>query len=204
MSTRSIRPRTEAAQGGSAGLQARLLVLAGDEALVRPGRLERGDEPLLGHHVAAGVAAMELLDGQVERRAVDDGVVRGDRDAHDMDVAVLERAGQVGVDLVEGKDEGLRRVDHGGGRRPLRGGRLEGGEPLDGAGRARGRRRPGREVERLEDEGRDTPRPFAAVVQRVGEEKLVAGPGHPHVEEPPLLLHMGVAAGEDAGPTGPG
>ena len=225
-STRSIRPRTrspsrvnansrstyagttgarrellgpEAAQGRATGLEARLLVLAGDEALVRPGRLEGRDERLLGHHVAAGVAAVELGDGQVERGAVDDRVVRRDRDPHHVDVAVLERAGQVGVDLVEGEDERLGRVARS--RQAagdLRRGRLEGGEPLDGAGGAGRRRRAGRQVERLEDERRDAPGPLAAVVQGVGQHELVAGPRHADVEEPPLLLHVGVAAGEDA------
>ena len=50
---------------------------------------------------------MEELDGLVQRRAVDDRVVRGERHPQDVGVLVLERAGQVVVDLVEAERQRL-------------------------------------------------------------------------------------------------
>ena len=183
----------EAAQGGPAGRQARFLVLPSEKPLVRPGAIERGEQLVLGHQVAARLAAVELLHGLVQRRAVDDRVVRRDRHAQDVDVLVLERAGQVVVHLVEAErerplDRLAARLDR------LRLG-LERGQPLQrsvgrGLGRSPGRRR-GRQVQRLQHELRDAPRPPAAVVRGVGQDQLVAGPGHAHVEEPPLLLERG-------------
>jgi hypothetical protein len=53
----------------------------------------------------ARLQAMELLNGLVQRRAVDDRVVRRDRHPQDVDVLVLERTGQVVVHLVEAQRE---------------------------------------------------------------------------------------------------
>ena len=97
----------EPAQGGATGLEASLLVLAADEALVRPRDLEDLDQLGLRHHVPAGVAVMEDLDGLVERRAIDHRVVRRQRHPQDVRVLVLERAGQVVVDLVEAQRQRL-------------------------------------------------------------------------------------------------
>ena len=109
--------RPEPAQRGPPGRQARLLVLAGQEALVGPGPLEGREQLLLGHDVAARLAAVELLHGLVERGAVDDGVVGRDRHAQDVDVLVLERAGQVVVHLVEAQRRAAPRPARGRARR---------------------------------------------------------------------------------------
>ena len=146
---------------------------------------------------------MEVGDRHVQGRAVDERVVRRGRHAHHVGVAVLERAGEVGVDLVEGEHERLAGVAGiGPGIRVAcvapGGGRLQDGETLEGARDARRRRRPGGQVERLEDERRDAPGPLPTVVEGMGQHEHVAGAGHPDVEEAPLLLHVSVAAGEDA------
>jgi hypothetical protein len=52
---------------------------------------------------------MEFLDGLVEGGAVDDGVMRRQRDAEDVGVAVLSRAGQVVIDGIEAQVERLVR-----------------------------------------------------------------------------------------------
>ena len=183
----------EPAERGSAGGQTRLLVVAAHEALVRPGRLEDLVELRLAHDVALGVAVVEQLDGLVERRAVDDRVVRGERHAQHVRVLVLERTGQVVVDLVEAQRQRLG--DRTVGRDRVRDRRLERRQPLDRRARARaGTRDAGgdRQVERLEDERRDAPRPRAAVVRGVRQDELVACPGHRHVAQPPLLAERGL------------
>ena len=134
------------------------------------------------------MAMMEELDGLVERRAVDDRVVRRQRHPEHVRVLVLERAGQVIVDLVEAQRQRL--LDRAAQRpRRLRG-PGEGREPVQRRRLPRsGTRRPGRrrQVERLQHERRHAPRPGAAVVGRVRQDQLVAGTGHGHVEQPPLL-----------------
>ena len=50
-----------------------------------------------------------------------------------------------------------------------------------------------RQVHRLEDERRDASRPGAAVVAGVGEDQLVARPGHGDVEQAPLLRQVRIA-----------
>ena len=112
------------------------------------------------------------------------------REWHPQDVGVLEleRAGEVVVDLVEAERERLvdrAAYDLGTGR-----GRLERGQALLGrrggrAGAGHARRRG--QVEGLEHERRDAPGPGAAVVGRVREDQLVAGPGHRHVAQAALL-----------------
>ena len=63
---------------------------------------------VLAHHVAAGVALVELRDGRVERGAVDDRVVGRERDPQHVRELVLERAGQVVVDGVEARASAAR------------------------------------------------------------------------------------------------
>ena len=134
----------------------------------------------LGHDVAPGVALVELLDRLVERGAVDERVVRRERHAQDVGVLVLERAGQVVVDLVEAQRQRLLdRARRGppaagcGARRP-RAARAARRRRRAGAGHARR----DRQVQRLEHERRDAPGPRAAVVRGVGQDQLVPGPGH--------------------------
>ena len=119
---------------GAGGRQPRLLVLAAHEPLVRPGRVEHLVELRLGHHVPAGVPVVEELDDLVHGRAVHERVVRGGRDPQHVGVLVLERAGQVGVDLAEAEAERLvdratlgldRRVDRRERREPLLGRRRD-------------------------------------------------------------------------------
>ena len=47
------------------------------------------------------------------------------------------------------------------------------------------------------DERRDAPRPAARRFRGVAEDELVAGAGHRHVEQAPLLLEVAVALGQD-------
>ena len=152
--------------------------------------LERVHELLLAHHVAASLAPMELLDGPMERRAVDHRVVR--RHGHPDDVAelVLHRAGQVVVDPRERQDERLARGTPGRRLRDRRriADRLDPVEGRDRPDRRLDDRR--RQVEGLEHERRDAPGGRAAVVRGVGQDQLVAGPGHRDVEEAPLLAEL--------------
>ena len=161
----------EAAQGGPSGGQPRLLVVAAHEPLVRPGRIEHLVELGLAHDVAAGVPVVEQLDGLVERGAVDDRVVRRERDTQDVGVLVLERAGQVVVDLVEAQRQRL-------GDRTVRGATGRGraasnvGQALErrrGARSGAGHAGSGRQVERLEHERRDPPGAGPAVVRGVAD-----------------------------------
>ena len=129
----------------------------------------------------------------MERRAVDHRVMRRDREPDDVSELVLEGAAQVRVDGGERQGERLVR------RRALaartgRGGRSLGGlDPVDRGGGPDGRRDRNRgQVERLQDEGRKSADPDAAVVDRVGQDQLVAGAGHRHVEQPPLLAQLNV------------
>ena len=164
----------EAAKRRAAGRQARLLVLAGEEALVGPGRLERGDQLGLAHHHAARVALVELLDREVERGPVDDRVVRRRRHAQDVGVLVPERAGQVVVDRVERRASAARpRVAGTAGAgsvrsRPASASSGDAARAPAPAAAATG------QVERLEDERRHPPSPPPAVVGGVGQHQLVA------------------------------
>ena len=158
----------EPAQRPSTGSQAGLLVVAAHEALVRPGQFEHLVELRFAHHMALRVPVMEELDRLVERPAIDDRVVRRQRHAQDVGVLVLERTGQVVVDLVEAQRQRLadRPVRRGGGRR----GGIERGQTLQRcvAPRARaGGAGAGGQVEGLEHERRDPPRPSPAVVCRM-------------------------------------
>ena len=143
---RSCSSRNRRSAARAAG-QARLLVLATDEPLVRPGRVEDLVELRLRHHVAAGVAVVEELDDLVHRRAVDERVMRRGRDPQDVGVLVLARAGQVRVDLAEAQAERLvdraalgldRGIDGREGRQPLLGGRRR-STPAPGVTAAAGR-----------------------------------------------------------------
>ena len=169
-------------------------MIARQEPLVAPGRSERLDQLLLAHHVAAGLAPMELLDGPVERRAVDHRVVGRHGHPHDMAELVLHRAGQVVVDPGERQDERLA------GRTPRQ--RLRDGrwipDRLDPVKRRDGTDRwldhCGRQIESLEDEWRDAPGGRAAVVRRVGQDQLVARPRHRDVmSEEELMSSLGAA-----------
>ena len=163
----------------------------------------------LGHDVAPGMAVVEQLDGLVQRRAVDDRVVRRQRHAQDVGVLVLERTGQVVVDLVEAQRQ---RLVIG----PVRGGRCSPSSASNAASRSTGVLTPragagdaggGRQVERLQHERRDASRAGAAVVRGVRQDQLVAGPGHRHVAEAPLLgerrLGRRAARRDRARPAGP-
>ena len=164
-------------------------MFAAHEPLVRPGGLEDLVELRLAHDVPAAVPLMEHLDGLVERRPVDDRVVRGKRYPQHVGVLVLERAGQVVVDLVEA--QGQRLLD-----RPARclrpGGAPPRTPPAGRAGSAGATPAPGTaavpgQVEGLEHERRDPPDARPAVVGRVRQDQLVARPGHRDVAEPALL-----------------
>ena len=107
-----------------------------------------------------------------------------------MGVLVLERAGQVVVDLVEAQRQRLGRSGRPGDVRAGRAIASNAARRSAGVGAARpgardaGRRR---QVEGLEHERRDAARPGSAVVRGVREDQLVAGAGHRHVEQPSLL-----------------
>ena len=178
----------EAMQGLAAGLEARLLVLAAHEALVRPGRIEDLVELGLGHDMAPRVPVVEHLDSLVQRRAVDDRVMRGERHPQHVRVLELQRTREVVVDLVEAERE--RFVDRTTRHRGAGSGRLERGQTL--LGRRRGRARAGHarrrgQVQGLEHERGHTTRPGPAVVGGVREDELVPGPGHRHVAQASLL-----------------
>jgi hypothetical protein len=129
----------EPAQRRPARGQPRLLVVAAHESLVRPGRLEGPLELGLAHDGPAGVAVVEELDGLVQGRAVDERVVWRERHPQHVAVLVLERAGQVVVDLgvaerqrlgdrtVRHRHLGLRRCVEG--REPVGGRRDPGAAP---------------------------------------------------------------------------
>ena len=93
------------------------LVFARQEALVGPGGLERRDEFRLSHDLSTCVATVEFLDHRMQCRPVDERVVGRHRDAQDVAVAVLGRAGQVCIDRSEAEHEGLgdRSASHLGG-----------------------------------------------------------------------------------------
>src|SRR5205814_6963369 len=74
----------EASQGRAPRFESGVLVLAGQEALARPGRFEGREEGLVGHHLAARMASVELLHRPVQRGAVHDRVMGGERDAQDV------------------------------------------------------------------------------------------------------------------------
>ena len=131
---------------------------------------------------------VEELDGLVQRRSIDEGVVRRDRDPQHVRVLVPERAGQIGVDLAEAQHQRLvagsafrhdRRVDP-----------REAGQALLRRRRHDpGPRRPGRhrQVQRLQHERRDPPSACAPVVGGMRQDQLVACPGHRDVAEAALL-----------------
>ena len=115
----------EAAERLAARLVARLLVVAADEPLVRPRRVEDLVELRLAHDVPARMPLVEELDRAVQRGPVDERVVRRHRDAEHVRVLVFARAGQVVVDLVEAQrqrlgDRPARRIRHGDRRRRRR------------------------------------------------------------------------------------
>ena len=120
----------EAVQRRPPGGQAGLLVLAGEEPLVPPGRHEGLEQRLLGHHVAAGVALVELGDGSMESGPVDDRVMGRQRHPQQVRELVLEGTGQVVVDGVEREHQRLPVPSTG--RRRRHGGLLEAGHPLQG------------------------------------------------------------------------
>src|SRR4029450_4607688 len=95
----------EAGERGHPGALALLLVLAGEEALVRPGVVEGGQEVLERAEIAGGAAAQVELHRLVQRAAVDHRVMLPERDAQDVDVLVLERARLVVVDLAMAERE---------------------------------------------------------------------------------------------------
>ena len=135
------------------------------------------------------VAAHRLVHGV----AVDHRVVREQRHAQHVQVAVLERAGLVVVDLPVGQAQQLVLGD----RRLDRGLRLRGRcLAREGFERRRAARdRPGRrQVERLDHEARQLARARRAVVGRRGQHQLVHRPRHRHVEEPALLEHVAAHA----------
>ncbi len=110
---------------------------------------------------------------------------------------VLERAGEVVVDRVERQRERLAVAGRAGRPATPRGAR----SPRSARAASRPAPAPGRagghgQVQRLEHERRDPPRPLAAVVRGVGQQQLVPGPGHAHVEQPALLLELVVALGQ--------
>ena len=113
-----------------------------------------------------------------------------------MDVAVLQGARLVVVDLAVGEAQHLvvgDRADRG-----RAGARARGDDDArasSGLARARDRSRR-RQVEGLDHEARDLARAAGAVVGGRGQDQLVLGPGHGHVEEPPLLVDVAVAAGQ--------
>ena len=191
--------RPEPTERLAPGGEARVLVVAQQESLPYvQAASKRGFELGLGHHVAASVAPVELLDDLVERRAVDHRVVR--RDGHPDDVAELkpQRASRYTSipenDRTSGSPDGPRSVGPAGRRhrrprRPPRSGRSR--SRRDGRGVDRGRRK----IERLEDEGREPAHPDPAVVDRVGEDELVPRPGHRDVEEAPLLAQLDLVVG---------
>src|SRR5664280_3183375 len=104
---------------------------------------------------------MELLDRLVQRRAVDNRVVRRNRNPQYMDVLVLQRTGQVVVHLVEAQRERpLNRFVVGLARPNCLGLRLKGGKPFQrrvggdvggGTGSSRGR-----QVKSLDNKLRDS------------------------------------------------
>ena len=188
--------RAEAAQRRATRLETRLLVLAGQEALVAPRDLERVDQLGLGHDVTARVAPMELLDGLVQRRAVDHRVVRRDRHPQHVQVAVLARAGQVVVDLAEAERQRLRdRLE----RRLRRRAGAARTSAIWSSGAGRRAPTPGRSRGR-----RAGPAPPARTARRVARDcrrsrrrgvriSCVARARHADVEEPPLLLERWIA-----------
>ena len=179
----------ESTECGPASRQPCLLVVAAHEPLVRPGRLEDLVELGLAHHVTLGVADVEELDRLVEGGAVDDRVMWRQRDTQDVGELVLERAGQVIVDLVVAERQRLGDRAFRRGRRDRRalGERREAllrrRYPRPGARHACG----GGKVECFEDEGRDPSCTGAAVVGGVRQDQLVAGAGHRDVAQPPLF-----------------
>ena len=224
MSTRSNRPRTrspsrrklnsrstqagmiapglellvaEPAQRLAAGRQPRLLVLARQEAVVRPGRLERREQLVLGHDVAARMAAVELRDRGVERRRRRSSSGAARAGPAGGAVLVLERAGQVVVDRRRTTARAARRRATpraaGGRLRSARAPARRSSGVSTGCAPAPGRPGRDRQVERLEHERRHAPRPLPAVVGRVRQHELVPGPRHPDVEQPALLLELVVA-----------
>ena len=120
----------EAAQHRLALAPALLLVLAGEEALRHPGRAERGHE-VVGRERPAGEARLEVPSHRlVDGVAVDDRVVGQQGHAQDVDVAVLERAGLVVVDLAVGEPQQLVLRDRA--ARPGASGSGGGGVPGEG------------------------------------------------------------------------
>jgi len=140
-------------------------MLTRQEPLVRPRPFERRVEILLAHHVALRLAAVEFLHRLVQRGAIHDRVMGSDGHSQNVDVLVLERAGEVVVHLVEAQRErALDRATSGLGRSGLR---LERGQPFqrrlgDLGGRQADRRAGRRQIEGLEHELRDATRALAA------------------------------------------
>ena len=134
-----------------------------------------------------------LLHRLVDRAAVDDAVVGQQRHAQDVDVAVLERAG------LGSRRSGRRRAQRlvFGHRAPRRrGGGSGAGWWRASASRAwllRGDAAPATAGRAPRPTKRETLRgPRGAVVGGRGQDQLVLGPRHRHVEEPPLLVQVGV------------
>ena len=111
------------------------------------------------------------------------------RHPQDVGVLVLERTGQVVVDLVEAQRQRLARSARAARRRRAAAASNAASRSAGGEARAPGARDAGRgrQVERLEHERRDPPRAGAAVVGGVRQDQLVAGPGHRDVAQPALL-----------------
>src|SRR5207237_5570367 len=154
-------------------------------------------EPCLQRGLTALNATLEMdLDDFVERSARHDRVVPEKPHPQLVDVAILQRAGLVGVDLLVA-DRGLLVVGNRRRRRGIARGRRR--EAVDlfhplALERARGVLR---KVERLEDELAHLALARAAVVAGARQEQLAPRARRADVEEAPLLLRVEVARGRE-------
>ena len=122
-------------------------MVARQEALARPVRVERGHDARVVERSPAHPADVEGRDGLVERAPDSEGVVGRLRHAEQMAIAVARRTGEVGIERREAQRRWLVTVPRGDAASTVHGagGLRDVGEPIDGR-RRRGLRR--RAVER--------------------------------------------------------